>query len=78
MPPAVLSRVTLSCTHVKKVSAVQCEASVMVNCEDSSNQEKLNQRFELDTLGISKSDSVHEIFLKDVKFENNHHVVSLP
>ena len=34
--------------------------------------------FELDTLGISESDSVHETFLKDVKFEKNHYVGSLP
>ena len=34
--------------------------------------------FELDTLGISESDSVRETFLKDVKFESNHYLVSLP
>ena len=60
------------------MSAAQREAPVIVNYEDSSNQRKLNQMFELDTLGISESDSVHETFLKDVKFENNHYVVSLP
>ena len=60
------------------MSAAQREAPVIVNYEDSSNQRKLNQMFELDTLGISESDSVHETFLKDVKCENNHYVVSLP
>ena len=60
------------------MSAAQREAPVIVNYEDSSNQRKLNQMFELDTLRISESDSVHETFLKDVKFENNHYVVSLP
>ena len=78
MPPALLSRVNLSCTYVLKVSASQCEARVVVNCEDSSNQEKLNQMFELDPLGISESDSVYETFLKDVKFENSHDVADLP
>ena len=79
MPLTLLSRIKLSCTQVLRVSATQCEASVIVNSEDSSNQEKLNQMFELDTLGISESDSVHETFLKNVKFENNHYsVVSLP
>ena len=68
----MLSRIKLSCTQVLRVSATQCEAPVIVNSEDSSNQEKLNQMFELDTLGISESDSVHETFLKNVKFENNH------
>ena len=78
MPRTLLSRVNLSCTHVMRVSAAQCEAPVIVNYEDSSNQRKLNQMFELDTLGISESNSVHETFLKDVKFENNHYMVSLP
>ena len=73
-----ITRVNLSCSHVLRVSAAQCEALVIVNYEDSSNQRKLNQMFELDTLGISESNSVYETFLKDVKFENNHNVVSLP
>ena len=78
MPPTPLSRVNLSCTNVLRLSAAQCEIPAIVNYEDSSNQRKLNQMFELDTLGILESDSIHKTFLKDVKFENNHYVVSLP
>ena len=42
MPATLLSRVNLSCTHLLRVSAAQCEAPVIVNYEDSSNQRKLN------------------------------------
>ena len=42
------------------------------------DQEKLNQMFELDTLAISESDSVHETFPKDMTYESNHYAVSLP
>ena len=50
------------------MSAAQCETQVIVNYEDSSNQIKLNQMFELDTLGISENDSALKTFLKDVKY----------
>ena len=77
MPRTLLSRVNLSCTHVMRVSAAQCKTPVNVNYDDSSDQIKLDQMFELDTLGVSENDSVHETFFKDVQFENNHYVVSL-
>ena len=63
MPPTQLSRVHFSCTHVLRMSTAQCEAQVIVNCEESSSQQKLNQMFGLNILGIFKSDSVNEKLL---------------
>ena len=34
--------------------------------------------FELKALGITEIDSVHENFVKDIRFENGHYVVKLP
>ena len=40
--------------------------------------QKVSELFELEALGITEIDSVHENFVKDIRFENGHYVVKLP
>ena len=45
---------------------------------DNIMERKIDDLFNLEALGISEIDSVHETFTKDIKFVNGHYVVRLP
>ena len=45
---------------------------------DSIMEKKVDDLFNLEAIGISEIDSVHEAFTKDIKFVDGHYVVRLP
>ena len=49
-----------------------------VSHADSIMEKKVDDLFNLEAIGISEIDSVHESFTKDIKFVDGHYVVSLP
>ena len=46
--------------------------------KDEMLDKRVNQLFDLETLGISETDSVHKSFLQNIKFDNNHYSAKLP
>ena len=79
VPRSLLSCVNLTKAHVLRVD-VDCESRVSSysNESDQFMDQKVSELFELDALGITEIDSVHEKFVKDIRFENSHYVVKLP
>ena len=69
----------LTKAHVLRVD-VDCEPRVSSysNESDQFMDQKVSELFELEALGITEIDSVHENFVKDIRFENGHYVVKLP
>ena len=49
-----------------------------VSHADSIMEKKVDDLFNLEAIGISEIDSVHEAFTKDIKFVDGHYVVRLP
>ena len=45
---------------------------------DSTMEKKVDDLFNLKSIGISEIDSVHGAFTKDIKFVDGHDVVRLP
>ena len=79
VPRSLLSCVNLTKAHVLHVD-VECEPRVSSysNESDQVMDQKVSELFELEALGITEIDSVHETFVKDIRFENGHYVVKLP
>ena len=75
MPKAKLSCVNLTATYVLKV---QGQTEPMVKFEDNVLDQQVPKLWDLETIGIMDNDSVHDEFLKDLKFENKRYTVSLP
>ena len=63
----------LTKAHVSRVD-VECEPRVSSysNEFDQFMDQKISELFELECLGITEIDSVHENFVKDIRFENSH------
>ena len=60
---------------------VDCQTPVVHDYQelvDKNMEQRVNDLFELEALGITELDSVHETFIKDIQFENNHYTVELP
>ena len=74
MPRTLLSNVNLTATHVLRVD----HQPVLEQNKDEMLEKRVNQLFDLETLGISETDSVHELFLQNIKFDNNQYSVKLP
>ena len=79
VPRSLLSCVNLTKAHVLRVD-VECEPRVSSysNESDQFMDQKVSELFELEALGITEIDTVHENFVKDIRFENGHYVVKLP
>ena len=76
---SLLSCVNLTKAHVLRADA-ECEPRVSSysNEFDQFMDQKVCELSELEALGITEIDSVHENFVKDITFENGHYVVKLP
>ena len=60
---------------------VDCQTPVVDDYQESTRKsmgQRVNDLFELESPEITELDSVHETFIKDIKFENNHYTVKLP
>ena len=68
------SNVNLAATHVLRVD----HQPVLEQNKDEMPDKRVNQLFDLETLGISETDSVHESFLQNNKSDNNQYSVKLP
>ena len=79
VPRSLPSCVNLTKAHILRVN-VDCEARVSSHSNESDQfmDQKVSELFELEALGITGIDSVHERFVKDIRFENGHYVVKLP
>ena len=75
MPKAKLSCVNLTATYVLKV---QGQTEPMIKFEDNVLDQQGPKLWDLETIGIIDNDSVHDEFLRDLKFENKRYTVSLP
>ena len=72
IPRSLLSSVNLTATHVIRID---CQTPVADDYQESvgtSMEQRVNYLFELEAQEITKLDSVHEIFTKDIHIENNH------
>ena len=69
----------LTKSHVLHID-VDCEPRVSSysNEPDQFMDQKVSELFEFKALGTTEIDSVHEHFVKDIKFKNGHYVVKLP
>ena len=70
-----LSSVNLAPTHV--LFRADCKST----CEPISNkslEEQIQSFWDLDSIGIRDKQSVHELFLESVKFENGRYSVKFP
>ena len=79
VPRSLLFCVNLTKAHVLRVD-VDCEPRVgsYSNESDQFMDRKVSELFELEALSITEIDSVHENFVKGIRFENGHYVVKLP
>ena len=79
VPRSLLSCVNLMKAHFLRID-VECEPRVSSysNESDQFMDQKVSELFELEALGITEIDLVHENFVKDIRFENGHYVVKLP
>ena len=76
IPRSLLSAVNLTTTHLLRV---ECQSQVVGNSiADKVLDRKVNELFELETLGITEVDSVEETFTKDIQFEQGHYKIKLP
>ena len=78
IPRSLLSSVNLTATHVLRADCQTPVADDYQESVDKSMEQRVNYLFELEALGITELDSVHETFIKDIQFENNHSTVKLP
>ena len=78
VPRSLLSCVNLMKAHGLHVD-VECEPRVSgySNESDQFMDQTVSELFELEALGITEIDSVHENFVKDIRFQNGHYVVKL-
>ena len=74
MQRTLLSNVNLTTTHVLRADY---QPVVEMN-QDEVLDIKVNQLFDLESVGIQETDSVHESFTQNLKFENNRYTVKLP
>ena len=74
MPRTLLSNVNLTATHVLRVD----HQPALEQNKDEMLDKRVNQLFDLETLGISEANSVHESFLQNIKFDNSQYSVKLP
>ena len=75
MPKTKLSSVNLTATHVLKV---QSQTETVIKFEDNVLDQQVYKLWDLETIGIIDNDSVHDEFLRNLKFENKRYSVSLP
>ena len=75
MPKTKLSSVNLTATHVLKV---QSQTETVIKFEDNVLDQQVHKLWDLETIGIIDNDSVHDEFLRKLKFENKRYSVSLP
>ena len=74
---SLLSSVNLTATQVMRVDCQTPVVDAYQESVDKSMEQRVNDLYELEALGIIELDSVHETFIKDIKFKNNHHTVKL-
>ena len=83
-PVSNVLRSLLSCVNLTKVRVlcvdVDCEprACSYINESDQFMDQNVSEFLELEALDVTEIDSVHENFVKDIRFENGHHVAKLP
>ena len=75
MPKTELSSVNLTATYVLKV---QSQTETVIKFEDNVLDQQVHKLWDLETIGIIDNDSVHDEFLRNLKFENKRNPVSLP
>ena len=78
-PRTKLSCVNLTNTHVLKIDSRMIEdRDVIMKSSDESLAQQAQTMWDLDSIGISRGDTVYETFQKTVTFENGHYKVKLP
>ena len=75
MPKTKLSNVNLAATYVLKV---QSQTETVIKFEDNVLDQQVHKLWDLETIGIIDNDSVHDEFLRNLKFKNKRYTVSLP
>ena len=57
---------------------VQSQTETVIKFEDNVLDQQVHKLWDLETIGIIDNDSVHDEFLRNLKFENKRYSVSLP
>ena len=81
IPRNLLSSVNLATTHILRVdcnSLIVSEETVEISKFEKEPTKRIEELFELETLGINDIETVEEQFISELKYDEDHYTVSLP